>query len=674
MSLLRHENLKAFKQLGFAPEKVAGNQVLGTCVFCSSHDKMYMNPVTKTWDCKKCGRAGGFKSFLHEAVSVFKTNFKGQEAMAFSNARSLSVAAMKKHEFGYNPANDSFILPIYNIDHSDIWDIRVYKNKKFMSLSGCQVGLFGWDAINASSDVIWLCEGEWDKIALEMILKENNVDDSVLAVPGASTFKAEWVSLFDGKTVHVMYDHDDPGKKGASKVAIALATNTKKLKFVHWPKNKKTGYDVRDYLIDTASKKASRLDRLEKMLKEHPPEIEGNSCIAVTKSATKIDKYSGPYIECDKVCEVYRKWLHLPSTEVLDVMFGTMIANRLDGDPLWLFLVAPPGGTKTELLNSISSAPNTVTTSSLTSKSLVSGANTVGGGDPSLIPKLDHKVLLIKDFTTILNINVIERDSIFGILRDAYDGKTEKDFGNGIHRSYVSKFGIISGVTPAIELYTEGSTSLGERFLRYDIPIPHDAKGRHAYLLRAEQNAGKETLMRKELADIGTAVLSHNFEHIPIIDDKLKNQTIALAQFLAKMRGTVVRDKFTREITHSAFSELGTRIVKQFTKLMYGIGMYRNVSMVDDDIYAIVKHMALSTIPQRLEKIVRYMYENDPECSYKVEDFTKLLKLPSLTCSRLLENLDMLGIVDQRHESLLKTEWTLNEDGIYLIEEGKIYE
>lgn len=673
MSLLRHENLKSFKQLGFMPEKVAGNQVIGTCVFCSSHDKMYLNPLKKTWDCKKCGRQGGFKTFLHEAVTVFKSNFKGQEAMAFSNSRSLPVSIMKSHDLGYNPANESFVLPIYNVEHSDIWDLRIYKDKKFMSLSGCQVGLFGWDKINPSADTVWLCEGEWDKMALEVILEENNVTDPVLAVPGAGTFKAEWVSLFDGKIVHVMYDHDDPGKKGANKVALALATNTKALKFVHWPKTKKTGYDVRDYLIENKLKKASRLDRLEKMLKDHPPEIEGNQNVTVSKATTKIDKYTGQYVEREKIHEAYRKWLYLPYTDVLDVMFGTMIANRMDGDPLWLFLVAPPGGTKTELINSISSAPNTVTTSSLTSKSLVSGANTAGGGDPSLIPKLDQKVLLVKDFTTILNINVVERDSIFGILRDAYDGKTEKDFGNGIHRSYVSKFGIISGVTPAIELYTEGNTSLGERFLRYDIPIPHDAKGRHEYLLRAEQNAGKEVQMRKELADIGTAVLSHDFKNIPVIDAKIKNQTIALAQFLAKMRGTVVRDKFTKEITHNAFSELGTRIVKQFTKLMYGIGMYRNVSMVDNDIYDIVKHMALSTVPHRLEKIIRYMYEDDPERSYKVDEIASHLKLPAMTCSRLLENLDMLGVVNQQRESMLKTEWTLNEDGIYLIEEGKIY-
>jgi hypothetical protein len=674
MSILRHKNLAAFKQLGFFPEKAAGStQVTGNCPFCGA-DRFYINPETKKWDCKKCLKTGGFKTYVSECVKTFAKNMKGPKHEEFAASRGFSIGDMTAHEFGYIPASGAYILPIYNVEHSEIWDVRIYKDKKFMSLSGCQVGLFGWDKFDKSADTVWLCEGEWDKIAMEIMLRENGIDDPVLAVPGCGTFKNEWVQFFDGKIVNVMYDHDEPGKRGAHKVEQMLRSNTKELRFVHWHAKKEIGYDVRDYLNGTAKIKSVRLDKLEKMLKPHPPELADGGSVEVNTNKPKgLDKYDGPYVDRNLIHETYRKWLYLPYTDVLDVMYGTMLANRLEGDPLWLFLVAPPGGTKTELINSISDAPNVVTTSSLTPKSLVSGANTAGGGDPSLIPKLDHKMLLVKDFTTILNMNPLIRDEIFAILRDAYDGKTEKDFGNGIHRSYKSKFGIISGVTPAIELYTEGNTSLGERFLRFDIPIPADARGRVEYLKRAEQNAGKENQMRQELAELGTSVLRHDFNAIPMIDEKIRNKAIALAQFLAKMRGTVVRDKFTKEITHNAFSELGTRIVKQFTKLMYGIGMYRNVGVVDEEIYSIVKRMALSTVPHRLEYIVRFMYQQDAEMEYRTDDIAHQLKLPAMTCARLLENLDMLGIVEQRRESALKTTWKLNEDGIYLIDEGGIY-
>ena len=680
MSILQHQNLVPFKQLGYNPSKIAGNQVIGDCPFCEGELKLYMNPVTKMWDCKTCSREGGYKTFVSEAAKTFAKKFTGKTALEFAKSRSLPLKVLKAHYIGYNPLNKTIVLPIMNSDNSEIWDIRVYKDKKFMSLSGCHVGLFGWNALPKSYDTVWLCEGEWDKMALEVMLAEKNIDDPVLAVPGAGTFKPEWGIFFEGKTVNVMYDNDEPGKKGANKVHRVLATLAKKMNFIHWPSTKKDKYDVRDYLIETEKKPFNRLAKLTALFKDVPPECEvkkgkdGSGPVITASVKAKIDKYTGDYIDRNKIHEGYRKWLYLPDTDVLDVMFGTCIANRLDGDPIWLFLIAPPGGTKTELLNTISAGPNIVTTSSLTPKSLVSGANIAGGGDPSLIPRLDQKVLVVKDFTTILNMNPMLRDEIFAILRDAYDGKTEKDFGNGVRRSFISKFGLISGVTPAIDLFTEGNTALGERFLRFNIRIPESSRERHEYLHRAEENAGKELIMRAELAELGTSVLNHNFTNVPNITADIKNKTIALAQFTAKMRGTVNRDKFTREITHAAFSELGTRIVKQYTKLMYGIGMYRDTSVIDESIYKIIKRMALSTVPVRLEHIVRHMYSIDPEREFTTEEIAKELKLQGMTCSRLLENLDMLGIVDQHKQSMLKTSWTLNEDGIYLIEEGKIYE
>ncbi|GAG47595.1 unnamed protein product, partial [marine sediment metagenome] len=104
------------------------------------------------------------------------------------------------------------------------------------------------------------------------------------------------------------------------------------------------------------------------------------------------------------------------------------------------------------------------------------------------------------DFTTILNMHHDNRDEIFGILRDAYDGSITKHFGNGIVRRYKSTFGIIAGVTPAIELYTEEHTALGERFLRYKIRIPTGAEYQQNILMKAVTNIGHENEMRRVLS------------------------------------------------------------------------------------------------------------------------------------------------------------------------------
>jgi len=100
------------------------------------------------------------------------------------------------------------------------------------------------------------------------------------------------------------------------------------------------------------------------------------------------------------------------------------------------------------------------TASSITPHALVSGANFSGGGDPSLIPQWNGQVVIFKDLTVLLNLNIVAREEIFSIFRDCYEGRTEKSFGNGVRRVYDSKFGIIAGVTPIIEIFAETHTAM----------------------------------------------------------------------------------------------------------------------------------------------------------------------------------------------------------------------
>ena len=63
------------------------------------------------------------------------------------------------------------------------------------------------------------------------------------------------------------------------------------------------------------------------------------------------------------VHEAFAQWLELPPPgpdryEAIDVTLATPVANRMDGDPLWLFLVAPPSTGKTEMIRSLGDVPD----------------------------------------------------------------------------------------------------------------------------------------------------------------------------------------------------------------------------------------------------------------------------------------------------------------------------
>ncbi|MCH6574633.1 MAG: DUF2877 domain-containing protein [Bacteroidetes bacterium] len=137
--------------------------------------------------------------------------------------------------------------------------------------------------------------------------------------------------------------------------------------------------------------------------------------------------------------------------------------------------------------------------------------STAGGGDPSLIPKLNGKVLVIKDFTTILGMHQGSKEEIFSQLRDVYDGSFDKQYGNGIRMIYKSKFGILAGVTPAIDGQASLHASMGERFLKFRTDKDLSPVSEEERILKAMSNINQETGMRRELQHASEAFLANKF-------------------------------------------------------------------------------------------------------------------------------------------------------------------
>jgi hypothetical protein len=107
----------------------------------------------------------------------------------------------------------------------------------------------------------------------------------------------------------------------------------------------------------------------------------------------------------------------------------------------------------------------------------------------------------------------------------------------------------------------------------------------------------------------------------------------------------VVRDKYTREILHKSFTELGTRISKQLHKLVLGVGLFRGVTEVGEHEYRIACHVARGSVPQRLWDIAEFVYKH-PE-GVSPTQVSKGIGLPMSTCGMVMDNLCMLGAMDR---------------------------
>lgn len=530
-------------------------------------------------------------------------------------------------------------------------DLRRYQlGKRVMATTGAKLSLIMCPD-DKNTKRVWLMEGDWDGKAIWECLRALKIEDRVYASPGAGVLPKRLFSLFDSKDVIVCYDHDLAGERGKERVATGLAGVASSIKFVQWPKEYPEGFDFRDLYHSYKRDAKHCLDLLKSFLVDS----------VVSQEDVTVDPM-GDGVPASDVIKTFSKWLYMKYHEPIEVAFGAFLANRLSGDPLWLFIVAPPGGSKTEILMSVADAPLIFTTTSLTPHALISGAN-FGGRDPSLIPKLDGKVLVVKDFTTILSMNTIARDEIFGVLRDAYDGQIQKQFGNGIYRKYKSKFGIVAGVTPAIEGLQALNASLGERFLKYRIK---HVGGRQA-VRRALDNVSLGDEMRKELSEIGTKALDFKVSVTPNLPPEMRDKIVLLAEWVAKLRGVVTREKYTGQVVYKPMAEVGTRLAKQLCKLAFGISIFKREDNISTETYKTIASVAVDTIPDRVEDVVHKLFIHDGEG--RTKEIASWSRLPEGTVRYLLQDLELLKII--RSEGHI---WKLEDEVMTLIMELGLYE
>lgn len=347
-------------------------------------------------------------------------------------------------------------------------------------------------------------------------------------------------------------------------------------------------------------------------------------------------------ISIDQARAVFSKWIMLDDWDVLDVVLGTVMVHRIEGDPLWLFIVGPPGAVKTEILRSLSAYPGVRAVSTLSPNAMISGYIT-DGADPSLLPKLDGKVLIVKDFTTILQMQRDARQEVISTLRDVYDGEACKVFGTGESKSYRSRFGLIAAVTPVIDDYSSVNAQLGERFLRFRL----ESGDTLCKIAKALGNATTENRMREELTQAALGVLA-NEPRRPELPERTAMRIVHLANLLAVARSEVSRDR-GGTVTYVPVPEVGTRLAKQLKKLALGVGMVRGLAVVDDAVYRLVVRVALDTLPSMRTRLLRQLWimSNGFQTTQAIADE---IELDTETAKVWLSDLRLLRIVDRLGE------------------------
>jgi hypothetical protein len=357
----------------------------------------------------------------------------------------------------------------------------------------------------------------------------------------------------------------------------------------------------------------------------------------------------------------FRRHLYLPDTAALDFGVAHVVAHRQSGDPLWGIIVGPSGATKTEVIRSLGGIPEVHPVSTLTPSTLISGmkrgSNQTGRRSPSLLLRMDAaglSFITMKDFTTILETRRESRAEILGQLREVYDGSFSKAFGTGETVTWEGRLGLLAGVTPVIDTHRQSMAILGERFLylRLDDADPRE-------MARAARLERDEGAMRSELA---AAVVT--FLDGVDYDRRLREEDgeflDALAIFAAWVRTGVLRDTYRPDhVLARPQRDAPTRLVKQLGALYRAL-----VAMGHSDPRGFTTRVARDSVPRdRWDALI--LLAGGPTRRGELSDGLGLPQAQYKTVQRLMEDLEMLGLVDVTRDEDHRPEDGIRAPNVY---------
>lgn len=334
----------------------------------------------------------------------------------------------------------------------------------------------------------------------------------------------------------------------------------------------------------------------------------------------------------------FREWLHLPDPYPVRVVMAAWAANRLPGRSVWLMVVGPPSSGKTEILDTLRVFDDVTTVSSISGEAALLSAvpkekrakDATGG---LLGESGTRKLLLIKDFTTIVSMPDKNRNVLLAAFRELYDGRYEREVGTdgGKTLTWTGKCDILAGVTPKIEGLRTDLADLGERWLYCRMPRLDPVELASKALAEKGEFKVRRAAMHKYMREWGSGL---DFtQPFPELSEDVEIPRIARMSALAcAARSHVQRDSRTRDVEYEPEPEAPGRFSKMLHSLYAGL-----LVTGDEDKFEVLSRCCKDAIPRTRLRLL--------ECAARGVEFKKL-NIPKTTLRRVRGDLEALSLLD----------------------------
>jgi archaellum biogenesis ATPase FlaH len=274
---------------GISVRQAGANNVHVACFFCgedtASRGRLYIatgptEDAVGLYHCKLCDARGNLRTIqrhfgdevvdnreadsfrsqqrvLQEAARFYADNLHPDVEKWLKQERCLTSETIEKHQFGWAPSEDKtalfrhlrskgldsrdilstglcvernggvrdFLQGLVTIPYHVSGQVVQIRGKdmqgKYVTPPGAKTRLFNTDALLGNEEVV-LTEGEFDALVLEQM------GYNAVASPGSNVWQDSWNGYFDeARVVYVVFDPDEPGKKGAAKIRDNLGNKAK---------------------------------------------------------------------------------------------------------------------------------------------------------------------------------------------------------------------------------------------------------------------------------------------------------------------------------------------------------------------------------------------------------------------------------------------------------------
>lgn len=304
----------------------------------------------------------------------------------------------------------------------------------------------------------------------------------------------------------------------------------------------------------------------------------------------------------------------------VETALAAAVANQWSWETvrIWLQLVGPPSCGKTLSLLFYKGWTAAHFIDTLTPHALCSAYNQDEGEDHSLLPLVDRRILVIKDFSSIMGLPTAQSAQILGDLRAAYDHSFNRHSGVGGRNYNDVRFGILAACTSSLYDWLAQHSELGERFLLCRMGGDEQAQPyedrEHKMLWILEQAARRyvwlaeiQELVQKSLTDLIRTL--HEQEFRTFVEARqpldLQKKLIAVADLATKVR--------TNPAASSIVDPEGPpRLLSQFQRMVSARAVLSGRTEIDESDLAFAAALARDSVHPNFLTVLKLLYGGNP--------------------------------------------------------------